>query len=142
MALCFLAGCGTFHNITAPKVQSSGYRAFGPDGCEPFGGVQRSIMAGSAPLMAGVIGVPIAAVAVGVDAPLSLVGDVVTLPIVMVRRHKDAARQTTTEGLPPPPGGILIPNYPGGSETLPQPGAIRIPNHPGNSADAGSEVLP
>jgi uncharacterized protein YceK len=79
------SGCGTVANITAPTTPSSGYRAFGPTACEPFGGVQRSVMVGSAPLMAGPIGIIPAAIAVGVDAPLSLVGDVLTLPIVYYR---------------------------------------------------------
>jgi uncharacterized protein YceK len=118
VALGPLAGCGTFHNVTAPRVESSAYRAFGPDGCEPFGGVQRSVMAGSAPLMAGALGVPLAAVAVGIDAPLSLVGDVVTLPIVMVRRRNAAAEPAATPELVPtapiPLNGLLLPDYPDG----------------------------
>ena len=42
-------------------------------------------MAGSMPLMWGPLGVPLAVVAVGVDTPLSLVGDIVTLPVVYAR---------------------------------------------------------
>jgi hypothetical protein len=42
-------------------------------------------MAGSMPFMWGPLGVPLAVVAVGVDTPLSLVGDIVTLPVVYAR---------------------------------------------------------
>lgn len=77
--------CGTITNVTAPTTPSSGYRAFGPTWCEPFGGVHGSVLGGSAPLMAGPIGIIPAAVMVGLDTPLSLVGDLATLPIVYYR---------------------------------------------------------
>lgn len=97
------AGCGTIANVTAPTTPKTSYRAFGPTACEPFGGVQRSVMVGSAPLMAGLIGVLPAVVAVGVDTPLSLVGDVLTLPIVYARLHftPNDNQSAATQGLEP-----------------------------------------
>jgi hypothetical protein len=100
------AGCGTIANVTAPTTPRTSYRAFGPTACEPFGGVQRSVMVGSAPLMAGWLGVIPAVVAVGVDTPLSLVGDVLTLPIVYARLHwtpHDGQGATTHDPEPPAP---------------------------------------
>src|SRR5690349_4712796 len=101
-AAWFCSGCGTLANITAPAAPQSGPRSFGPTVCEPFGGVQRSVLAGSIPLMGGPIGIVPAAIAMGVDAPLSLAGDVLTLPIVYYRLRtpstEDDARQKTPEG--------------------------------------------
>jgi uncharacterized protein YceK len=92
------SGCGTLANITAPAEPQTGPRSFGPTVCEPFGGVQRSVLVGSLPLMWGPLGIIPAAVAVGVDTPLSLVGDVVTLPVVYARLHAasvgDSAKST------------------------------------------------
>jgi uncharacterized protein YceK len=101
------SGCGTIANITAPTTPSSGYRAFGPTSCEPFGGVQRSVLAGSAPLMAGPIGIIPAVVAVGVDTPLSFVGDVVTLPVVYHRLR------STPQGEQTGPAGVIEPSRQG-----------------------------
>src|SRR5262245_59041368 len=98
------SGCGTIANVTAPTTPPSGYRAFGPTACEPFGGVQRSVMLGSAPLMAGPVGILPAAVAVGVDAPLSLVGDVLTLPIVYARLGSCTSESQANVQAPPPSG--------------------------------------
>lgn len=101
------SGCGTMANVTASSTTPGGYRAFGPTWCEPFGGVQRSVLAGSAPLMAGPVGILPAAVMVGVDTPLSLVGDVVTLPYVHYRiqnesRPTASSVEPAREAAPPP----------------------------------------
>ncbi len=85
---CCITGCGTLQNVTARPGTSTGWQGAGPTACVPFGGVQRSVMGGSM-LAFGFnpLGVGAATVAVGVDAPLSLAGDVVTLPYVLARNR-------------------------------------------------------
>lgn len=81
VALC-PAGCGTIANLRAPIQDTPGYRAMGPTGCEPFGGVHRSAVAGGMIwAAAGPTGL-----AGFVDVPFSLAGDVATLPLVYGRQ--------------------------------------------------------
>src|ERR1700722_7056987 len=85
--MVLVSGCGTIANVTAPAEPMSGSGMCGPTVCEPFGGVQRSIAFGAISLMCGPIGIVPSVVAVSADAPLSLAGDVITLPIVYARLH-------------------------------------------------------
>jgi hypothetical protein len=122
LALVLLSsGCGTLTNITAPAVPQSGSRAFGPTVCEPFGGVQRSVLAGSAPLMWGPLGIIPAVVAVGVDTPLSLVGDVVTLPVVYYRLHASSVEDRAKSTVAPEPGGAIDNRQPPAASIAPAP---------------------
>lgn len=121
-ALAFsTGGCGTFMNVTAPVGPSTGPQNAGPTACEPFGGVKRSVMGGSMLAFGGnPVGILAATVAVGVDTPLSLVGDVVTLPYVYGRIHgapwansaTDTGSRSKTgssaESAPIPPANPLI----------------------------------
>ena len=68
------------------------YRACGPAGCEPFGGVERAVSDGTTLFQARPatpIGIVAGMFVFGVDAPLSLVGDIVTLPVVYGRQLAD-----------------------------------------------------
>jgi uncharacterized protein YceK len=128
----FAAGCGTIVNVTAPTTHSSNYRAFGPTWCEPFGGVKRSVLAGSLPMMAGPLGIVVGVVAVAVDAPLSLVGDVVTLPIVYARLHgASEGNQEKEQGRNPPTvtgEPDARPVEAGGPPATHRPGTATAPN--------------
>jgi hypothetical protein len=101
--LAFLPmGCGTMANLTAPPAGTTTYRGLGPTTCEPFGGVTRSFVTGGLCLASGLtagfddIGqggllrgtglVAAGSVILAVETPLSLVGDVATLPIAYARR--------------------------------------------------------
>jgi hypothetical protein len=78
-----LSGCGTLGNLFAPPETSVplGRCTMAPDSCVPFGGVGRSMVLGAMCLGTGVMA-PVGVGVLLVDAPLSLVGDVVTLPVV------------------------------------------------------------
>jgi uncharacterized protein YceK len=97
---CTPIGCGTIVNLTAPPKAATAYRGMGPTECEPFGGVSRSFMLGGLCMAGGLTGgggasplglllapgmVIGGAAILAVDTPLSLVGDVVTLPVVFAR---------------------------------------------------------
>ena len=104
--VCLVSGCGTVVNLTAPPV--SGRPDFGPTDCFPFGGVTRSAELGIGSLGSGLLCIPASGLnpaqlpeqmlggawlmGVGlvalVDTPLSLAGDVVTLPIAYARRQR------------------------------------------------------
>jgi uncharacterized protein YceK len=103
------SGCGTLANITAEATPSSDSRAYGPTVCEPFGGIKRSWGVGTIPLTMGPLGIIPAVVLVGVDAPLSLVGDIVTLPIVYGRLYAapldDSAKIAAHQEATAPTGG-------------------------------------
>jgi hypothetical protein len=82
VVFCLLAGCGTVLNV-----QSKGGPPTPFGGCIPFGGVARS-GATSLGLAVGAVAMTCAAavcaggaVIAAVDAPISLVGDVVTFPL-------------------------------------------------------------
>ncbi len=98
---CLPGGCGTIHNLKAPPQPC--LPAMYPTTCFPFGGVTRSAMLGYAGTViggfsvggavvtmkseeilpaAGLMGLGLGAL---VDTPLSLVGDIVTLPIAYAR---------------------------------------------------------
>lgn len=81
-----VGGCGTFANVTAPPGPHVGYRGMGPTACVPFGGVERSMVGGGLLLASG-IGAPLGIVVFATDVPLSLAGDLVTLPIVYARQR-------------------------------------------------------
>jgi uncharacterized protein YceK len=94
-------GCGTVANLQAPAEPQTGTRMFGPTVCEPFGGVKRSVMVGSAPLVAfGPLGIIPTVVMVGVDAPLSLIGDIATLPVVYSRLNASSVEDQTGKTSP------------------------------------------
>jgi uncharacterized protein YceK len=97
---CLGSGCGTVVNLTAPPV--SGRPDFVPTECSPFGGVTRSALLGVGSLGLGLLGIPKsgcaeelggwamwtgAGLVALVDTPLSLAGDVVTLPIAYARQQ-------------------------------------------------------
>src|SRR3954453_22688115 len=86
--LAALAGCGTVANLAAPPTSTSGYRGMGPTACEPFGGVERSLVFGGVLLMGGPLAWPLSAAYVAVDTPLSLAGDVLTLPVIFARQSQ------------------------------------------------------
>src|SRR5262245_37476386 len=129
---CLQTGCGTFVNLNAPPPPAP--PCIGPSTCFPLGGAARSALlgcfgtvcgldgalhaqsieeAGQGLLMAGAGTVAI------VDTPLSLIGDLVTLPIAYARRQEaswatwwgDQGRKSAP--LPGPP--------PGNAETAPEP---------------------
>ncbi len=108
--LLTLTGCGTIHNLKDPP---DGHTYVGMGSCYPFGGVTRSgllacagpplgvvqVVSGNASICRGEIvsgaeelGSGMALTSMGLlaiaDTPLSLVGDVVTLPIVYARTRK------------------------------------------------------
>jgi uncharacterized protein YceK len=88
-AACLCGGCGTAANLLAPIEPADNFRACGPVGCEPFGGVQRSLGSGSALLSASPvtpIGVAAGLAIVGIDVPVSLLADILTLPVVFYRQ--------------------------------------------------------
>lgn len=89
-----LSGCGTLMNVTAPVDHPvSGCTAWGPSTCEPFGGAQRSMVLGGVFLMGGPVGILPAAAIYVTEVPLSLVGDVVTLPIVLARKVRQGKEE-------------------------------------------------
>jgi uncharacterized protein YceK len=95
-----LAGCGTVHNLNAPPRTDTpmGLTSMGPSTCFPFGGVARSglqgcfgppfgiatMVEGDVIKGGGVFGLGLLAWA---DIPLSLAGDVLTLPIAYARSN-------------------------------------------------------
>jgi uncharacterized protein YceK len=140
-------GCGTMANLTAPPTAPTVYRGMGPTACEPFGGVTRSIDLGGMCLAGGlttgyenlgqgglILGTGMVAagsVILAVDTPLSLVADVVTLPLVYARREgmpwatwwgeqATIGQSNTDEGPPPvrspespePPAASPVPASP------------------------------
>jgi uncharacterized protein YceK len=79
-------GCGTVLNLyQAPRATT--YRGFGPQGCEPFGGVEHSYAVGGW-LLTKPVSMPLGATIWAVDVPLSLVGDTVTYPLALARKRK------------------------------------------------------
>lgn len=98
---CMNAGCGTLHNLMAPPV---GPPSIGPASCMPFGGVIRSASLGALGTLAGgfysvrdigtieslhdvaVLGVSLVTFA---DVPLSLAGDIATLPVAYARSREE-----------------------------------------------------
>src|SRR5262249_47753736 len=91
-------GCGTMVNLTSPP-PSQAEGGIGPTACTPFGGVTRSALLGGFCLTCGVAGAVedigqgtavtgIGAFALLIDTPLSLAGDVVTLPIAFARSQE------------------------------------------------------
>jgi hypothetical protein len=84
---CVVTGCSTLENVQAP-LTASGEQWLGPTNCRPFGGVQRAVIGGTGLLgFTFPTGTPLALPYVAVDVPCSIVGDVVTLPIVIGRRQ-------------------------------------------------------
>jgi uncharacterized protein YceK len=94
------SGCGTFVNLTAPPGPPVGILS----NCAPFGGAVRSGMLGMICLGGGLegqgefgqgrilvsTGLMAAGVALlAVDAPLSLLGDVLTLPVASARYNAE-----------------------------------------------------
>lgn len=87
LSLSAVSGCGTFYNLQDP-VQAPPDNMFGlPTRCEPFGGVQRSIVMGALYLGDLPKGLLPSAALFAIDTPLSLIGDVATLPIVLARKR-------------------------------------------------------
>jgi len=97
-ALFLNAGCGTLHNLAAPPE----YPGIGPCTCLPFGGVIRSGTLGTMGTFSGVAGTvesfgtlesPYYMAYTGAclvalaDVPVSLAGDIVTLPIAFARAN-------------------------------------------------------
>jgi uncharacterized protein YceK len=84
---CLPTGCGTVLNLAARPSPTPQYNLLGPESCEPFGGVRRSFVGGqflfASPLL------PVGVLALGVDVPLSLVADAVTLPLVNARKREE-----------------------------------------------------
>jgi hypothetical protein len=129
-------GCGTVVNLRSPP-PAQAHPGIGPTACTPFGGVLRSGLLGGFGLVCGVFGgwseignggllqgaalagMGVLAVA---DTPLSLVGDVVTLPIAAARAReaawatwwgdqgKKGATVQTPEGSTPGPDGAAQPS--------------------------------
>jgi uncharacterized protein YceK len=101
---CLCSGCGTAANLVAPIEPADNYRACGPASCEPFGGVERSVGNGTALITAAPV-TPIGVVAglavIGIDAPLSLLGDVVTLPVVFFRQLNEGVRHSSEQIIVP-----------------------------------------
>src|ERR1700677_4823646 len=90
--ICLCSGCGTAANLVAPIEPSDNYRACGPTSCAPSGGVERSVGNGTAlitPAPVTPIGVVAGLAVSGIDAPLSLLGDIVPLPVVFFRQLSD-----------------------------------------------------
>jgi uncharacterized protein YceK len=99
---CLGSGCGTVVNLAAPPEQP--FPTIAPGTCFPFGGVTRSGLLGGFGVVTGMemafgfegiaeTGVGLlwtggGLVALAVDTPLSLVGDVVTLPVAYARSQK------------------------------------------------------
>jgi uncharacterized protein YceK len=105
-------GCGTLYNLQAPPPVDPMTELGGlaPSTCAPFGGVQRSAVIGGCGVVMGPIYLVKSVVGVAdggadsrenvvggltltglgllaiVDAPLSLAGDIVTMPVVIARR--------------------------------------------------------
>lgn len=96
--VALLSGCGTFQNVTAPATGDFGGPFGVPRDCAPLGGVQRSAAR-------GLLGTPTSLVMAAsghpeclqyaainafflIDAPFSLAGDIVTLPLVYYRLSK------------------------------------------------------
>src|SRR4051812_34214832 len=97
VALACLPGCGTAMNLQAPPNRTSAVHSLGPTACEPFGGVGRDVAAWEWSFFGvgdgGLLGVPVVLAASAyalVDAPLSLVGDALTLPVVYARQRGQA----------------------------------------------------
>src|SRR5262245_55310367 len=89
---CLGSGCGTVANLKDPP--SPGKTGeFGTSECSPFGGVTRSAGLAVCGLGSGeALGIGVGLVGL-VDTPLSLAGDVVTLPIALAR-HQGASWAT------------------------------------------------
>lgn len=146
---CLPSGCGTVVNLNAPP--PPGLPSMGPNTCFPFGGVTRSALLGTCAIPMGLCGavhmdggieemgvgllwVGTGAVAL-VDAPLSLVGDLVTLPIAYARREGapwatswgDQGRKSAPLQEPPPSSNADPPLEP-------------VPVPPQNGPAAGSPV--
>jgi len=87
---CLVSGCGTVANLTAPPPPGRSDE-MGKSECSPFGGVTLSAGWGAGLLVHSLDPEQLAATGVGLlllmDTPLSLAGDVVTLPIVYARRQ-------------------------------------------------------
>ncbi len=97
---CMSSGCGTLVNLTAPATSFPGTDLAS---CTPFGGVKRSLLLGTLGTGLGMLGsceeggvggsllgagcVSVGLVALFIDTPLSFAGDVLTLPIVLVRQQ-------------------------------------------------------
>jgi uncharacterized protein YceK len=94
-------GCGTIVNLTSPP-PSRAMGGIGPTACTPFGGVTRSGMLGGFLVAWGLVsgwdevgqgGLLMGAGLAGVgtvallDAPLSLAGDILTLPVAYARQQ-------------------------------------------------------
>ncbi len=90
-------GCGTVMNLAARPGPASEPEIV-PDTCYPFGGVRRSSLLGVYGVGSGVfslctgdikgagwVGVGVVSLA---DTPVSLAGDVVTLPVAFARRYE------------------------------------------------------
>jgi uncharacterized protein YceK len=79
-------GCGTVLNLTASPTPGPTPTMIGPSSCEPFAGVERSAKGGMFVLACPPY-IPIGVWILAVDTPLSLVGDVLTLPVVYARKR-------------------------------------------------------
>src|SRR5437762_6244181 len=98
-----LSGCGTVANLTTPPQPPTTCRGMRPSGCEPFGGVERSLVYGALLLSAEPLWAVPGAAFIAVDAPLSLAGDVVTLPVVWARQRGATWATWWGERAPPAP---------------------------------------
>ena len=79
-ALAAMFGCGTMANLDGRPLPTAGFE--GRESTTPFGGVHRDIIwmrSGQAP----------ANLKYAADLPLSLVGDLVTLPKAVIGTHSD-----------------------------------------------------
>jgi hypothetical protein len=100
---CLPAGCGTMWNLTSPPPsKATEVNVFTT--CQPFGGVSRSFIfgmlcmggvvnpsfdkLGEGELFMRAIAVAAGTVIFAVETPLSLAGDVMTLPIVCARQQE------------------------------------------------------
>jgi hypothetical protein len=150
-----MTGCGTFQNLMAPPATPDTIPMMGINTCEPFGGAGRSLFAGCVWTLFGTCGwgheigqgglligtgsVCAGALALTLDAPLSLLGDVLTLPIVHARKNGEPWATWWGEQ----PGKFLLkesptkPNATLGEPTQPVPGPTTPEIH-----DASHQAAP
>jgi hypothetical protein len=164
---CVQSGCGTLLNLcsppTAPPPPAIPYEPFRmPDTCFPFGGVARSVSAGATGTIGGMFvganragrgGIllgtglfAVGAVVLAVDAPLSLIGDVVTWPIAQARMDGTSwatwwSKQSEKEVKPAMEGqGLLLPvaDLPEHVEPVWRPAGT--PAEPPRTSDASPKI--
>jgi uncharacterized protein YceK len=86
------SGCGTMANIEGRQLPPPS--PAGQEICRPFGGVRRDIAWAKASASPGNLKYV-------ADLPLSLVGDIVTLPKAVIGTHSDNLFQGSSPGQPP-----------------------------------------